>query len=79
MLLDGLQPPVKYYPCKIRELYETLDAKDADILRNCIGDLEAWGAKTLSNALNERGVTVSDLSISRHRKNLCSCGKMTNA
>jgi hypothetical protein len=79
MLLDGLQPPIKFYPCKVRELYETLENADAEILRSAVGNLESWGAKTLSNALHERGISISDLSITRHRKNLCSCGKFNDA
>lgn len=79
MLLDNLTPPQKIYPCRVRELYESLDKSDADILREAIGNIESWAAKTLSNALRERDVSLSDLSITRHRTNRCSCGKLNDA
>lgn len=79
MLLDDLTPPQRIFPCRVRELYETLDKNDAEILRQAIGNVENWPAKTLSNELRERDVTLSDLSITKHRNNRCSCGKMNDA
>lgn len=79
MLLDDLTPPQKIFPCRVRELYETLDKTDAEILRQAIGAVESWAAKTLSNALRERDVVLSDLSITKHRNNRCSCGKLNDA
>lgn len=79
MLLDGLHPPQKIYPCKVRDTYEVLEAKDSAILKEAIGNIEGWGAKTLSNELAKRGITLSDLSITRHRRNICSCGRGVDA
>lgn len=79
MLLDGLTPPRKLFPCKVRDTYETLDPKDATILKEAMGNIDGWGAKTLSNELAKRGITLSDLSITRHRRNICSCGRGINA
>lgn len=79
MLLGDLTPPKRIFPCRVRELYETLEKADSDIMRQAVNNLESWPAKTLSNALRERDVIVSDLAITKHRNNRCSCGDLTNA
>lgn len=79
MLLGDLTPPERIFPCRVRELYETLEKADSDILRQAVDNPEAWAAKTLSNALRERDVVLSDLGITKHRNNRCSCGKLADA
>jgi hypothetical protein len=78
-LLDGLQPPRKNYPCKVRTYLSELDPKDVKILEEAVADLTNWKSKTLSNALQSRGIMLTDLTITRHRQNLCSCATVTNA
>ncbi len=75
-LLDGLEPQKKERPCRVRTLLTELDKKDADILRTAVMSVDLWGAKTLSVALKQRGVLVSDSAITNHRKGGCSCGKI---
>lgn len=72
-MLEGLTPPAKDYSCRVRTVKNELDKKDQDILDSCLADLDGWPAKTLSNALSARGLSISDATISRHRKGLCSC------
>lgn len=79
MLLSDLTPPKRIFPCRVRELYETLEKADSDILRFAIESKDQWPAKTLSNALRERDVMLSDLAITKHRNNRCSCGKLNDA
>ena len=74
-MLENLQPVTRRTNCKVRTLYETLEPKDAVLLRQYIDDVENWAATPLSNALRERNVVVDPKVISRHRKNLCSCGE----
>lgn len=72
-LLTNLTPAKRQFPCKVRTLLQTLDNKDAEILKQAVNDESAWPARTLQNALEHRGVILSDLTINRHRKKLCSC------
>lgn len=72
-MLEDLQPPTKGYTCKVRTIRNGLDKKDQEILDAALADLNNWPSKTLSNALSARGLTVTDNSIARHRKGLCSC------
>ena len=72
-LLTNLTPPKRLFHCKVRTLLQTLDDKDAQILKQAVEDIQGWPARTLQNALEARGVVLSDLTINRHRKKLCSC------
>lgn len=72
-MLENLMPPAKGYTCRVRTILEQLDAKDKAILVAALADVHSWPAKTLSNALSARELKVTDNSISRHRKGLCSC------
>jgi hypothetical protein len=75
-LLDGLEPQKTVRPCRVRSILAQLDDKDVDILDSALKSPELWPAKTLSNALKQRGLVVSDGAISGHRKGSCSCGKI---
>ena len=71
-LLDDLTPPKREWPCAVRTLLGTLDAKDADILSKAVMD-PAWQYYTLEQALLAKGITLSQPSIKRHRLKGCSC------
>jgi len=71
-MLEGLQLPTRQFSCAVRTLYSTLDSKDATILKDAVNNPD-WKPKTLSRALRERGIVISDDSIARHRKGQCSC------
>lgn len=75
-LLDGLEPHKRVRPCRVRSILEQLEGKDVAILSSALQSPELWPAKTLSNALKQRGLVVSDSAISGHRKGSCSCGKI---
>jgi hypothetical protein len=75
-LLDGLEPHKKARPCRVRSILGQLEDKDADILGSALKSPELWPAKTLSNALKQRGVLLSDSAITHHRSKACSCGKI---
>lgn len=72
-LLDNMEPALKRYPCKVRTILESLDVKDETILRAALLDQQNWSANGLSKALNQRGINVADVSITRHREGSCSC------
>lgn len=75
-LLDGLEPHKKARNCRVRSWLGELEQKDADILASALKSPDLWPAKTLSNALKQRGVLLSDSAITHHRSQACSCGKI---
>jgi hypothetical protein len=76
MMLDGLEPPKRVFSCRVRSVLETLDDKDKKIFEVAIQSFDLWPARTLSNALKQRGLVLSDGAIAQHRKGSCSCGKI---
>jgi hypothetical protein len=71
-MLEGLQPPDKVPPCKVREIAEGLDAKDQAILKAALID-PSWPTLTLANSLNSRGIKISESPLRKHRAGRCSC------
>lgn len=73
-MLEGLKPPVRAnYTCKVGFYLSTLKSADVEILQKAIDDSKLWPAKTLSDQLAQRTVKIADTSITRHRRQLCSC------
>ena len=72
-MLEDLTPPVKVFPCKVREVSETLDKADSEIFVKAVADLAAWSNNGLAAALTKRGVYISEKSIRKHRRTECSC------
>jgi hypothetical protein len=72
-MLEDLTPPVKVFPCKVREVSETLEKADGAIFMKAVTDVAAWSNNGLAAALNKRGVYISEKSIRKHRRNECSC------
>ena len=71
-MLEGFAPPSRHRPCRVREVLQTLEPKDQEILEKALAD-SAWGTKTLSKALSERGLQISETPLSKHRTGRCSC------
>jgi len=67
-----LKPPTRQMPCKVRELIDTLEPKDQEILKAALLD-SAWGNITLANSLSQRGLSISETPIRKHRLGRCSC------
>jgi uncharacterized protein (DUF2141 family) len=74
-MLEGLEPPKQKFTCKVSILLSDLDKKDGEILQAAIDDARKWPAKSLQKALKERGVSLADTVISKHRTKLCRCYK----
>jgi hypothetical protein len=73
-MLEGLEPAKSnVYRCKVNTYLLELDATDRDILDSAVDDDKTWPAQTLATALRKRGVIISDLTIGRHRKQVCAC------
>lgn len=72
-MLEDMIPPVKIFPCKVREVTETLEDSDAVIFTKALNDVASWSNNGLAAALNKRGVYISEKSIRKHRRKECSC------
>jgi FixJ family two-component response regulator len=73
-MLEGLTPKVHKPSCKIRKILESLEPKDQEILKNALANL-AWTSVALARELTARGISVSEKTISWHRKGGCSCAR----
>jgi hypothetical protein len=73
-MLEGLTPPSNHRgSCKVAIVAETLSDKDAEILFAAIADKENWPIKTLSKALQIKGLRISDTPLTSHRAQTCVC------
>jgi hypothetical protein len=73
-MLDGLTPPqnrAEY--CKIADMAAEMKESDRTIFIGAIDDHASWPANTLSIALRQRGTSVADTTITKHRKRACAC------
>ena len=72
-MLEDLTPPVRVFPCKVREVAQELDESDSTIFMNAIANLGEWSNNGLAAELTKRGVYISEKSIRKHRRKECSC------
>jgi hypothetical protein len=73
-MLEGLKPPTRTNgTCKVGVIANTLEAKDRVILLAAVDNAKEWPVKTLSKALNERGLQISDSPLYNHRAKTCAC------
>jgi|TARA_R110000744_G_scaffold129860_1_gene237369 hypothetical protein len=73
-MLEGMKPTKrKSYVCKVATSIEELDATDGKILAAAISDDKTWPAATLATELRKRKLSLSDMTILRHRKQTCVC------
>lgn len=77
-MLEGLTPITSETKCKVGQLLDTLDESDEKILQAALDDTDTWSALALKNALMQRGISVGDVVIGKHRRGLCVC-KANNA
>lgn len=72
-MLEGLQPRTVVRPCAVRSILEGLSDSDQKILRDALGNVDAWSNNGLATALGERGLIISDGPIRKHRSKRCTC------
>ena len=72
-MLEDLTPPVKAFPCRVRQIATELDESDAVIFMNAIENIDAWSNNGLAAELTKRGVQISEKTIRKHRNRYCSC------
>ena len=72
-MLEGLTPPDKRLPCKVRAIFQQLSDEDATILQAALDNESGWNAMNLAKALSDRGLSIGDNTIRKHRRKECSC------
>jgi hypothetical protein len=73
-MLEDLVPPrngSEY--CKVAITLSDLSADDKAILEAALADTESWAANTLSNQLRLRGISLADVTLTKHRRKTCAC------
>lgn len=73
-MLEGMTPPrSRAVYCKIDQLAQTMTDANREIFFEAIDNPTDWSANGLSTALRQRGVSVADTTIQRHRNKTCAC------
>jgi hypothetical protein len=72
-MLEDLKPPVAAANCKVRAVADNLSATDKEILELAVMDKERWPIKSLSRALSDKGIIISETPLSSHRAQSCAC------
>lgn len=71
-MLEDLKPPKRTYSCKVSTIAAELEEKDSKIFLDAVLNPE-WHFKSLSNALADKGITIVDTAIAKHRRKQCAC------
>ena len=71
-MLEDLKPKSQLFPCKMRELLESLSDSDQRILKDAIASPD-WTTNALTRALKDKGIDISYTSVRRHELRHCSC------
>jgi hypothetical protein len=78
-MLEKVRDKVKkgrVYPCRTRELYDSLLEADKEILMSLLTDF-TLSDNSISTALRDQaGIIIADTSIARHRRGFCSCSRI---
>jgi len=72
-MLEDLKPTNFRGSCKVGAVMETLSQTDREILSGAIFDTTNWPVKTLSRALGQKGIQLSETPITAHRFKNCAC------
>lgn len=73
-MLEGLTPPKnKSESCKVEQVLSKLSEADCAILVEAIDNSALWPHATLAKALRQRGVSLADVTIAKHRNRTCAC------
>jgi len=73
-MLEGLAPqPTKAVYCKVAITLAELEESDKEILSAAIDDYKAWSANGLSTQLRLKGLSMADVTITKHRNQACAC------
>jgi hypothetical protein len=73
-MFDDLKLQEKQWPCKVRDLLNSLDDSDRKVLTTIMKD-SRWTNEALARAINERGFNIVGITLGRHRRGACSCSR----
>ena len=73
LLLAGLEPNRREYPCNVDNVLKELEEADRKILQDALDDPKKWSPYGLHHALKLRGIKLNDKAILKHRSGECSC------
>lgn len=74
-LLDGLEPIKNIEPCRVGKLVLELEPSDQQTLIKALED-DRWTPRSLTNALNARGITIARDTLQAHMRKTCRCSKI---
>lgn len=74
-MLENLVIPQRSWPCKVKQVSESLTEVDRKIFVDAVMNPE-WPLKTLENELNKRGLDISEAPIRKHRNKACACFRL---
>lgn len=73
-MLEGLQRPTnKTNFCKVQMQMAELEQSDKEILEAALANVRLWPANTLSTQLRLKGLSLADVTITKHRTQACAC------
>jgi hypothetical protein len=71
-MLEDLTPPVREFPCGLREIMSTLDESDQVILKDALANREIWSNLGLAKALTAKGLPAGERLIRERRDKPCN-------
>lgn len=73
-MLEGLTPPKnKSEFCKVEQILSKLSEADRVVLVEALDNQMLWPHATLARAIRQRGVSLADVTIAKHRIRTCAC------
>ena len=73
-MLEGLTPPLDNTLCLLGQKALELSEDDKKVLEASLED-PRWTSSALKRALDERGFSVGDTVMLKHRKKECACAR----
>ncbi len=73
-MLEDLPVPTDEKLCLLAQKAAELSKEDFEILQAALNN-PAWSNIGLARALNERGFTIGDTIVLKHRKKTCRCAR----
>jgi hypothetical protein len=73
-MLEGMTPPSKEMLCAVMSRAAELEPADLKILLDALKD-KRWSNLGLAETLTERGFTISESTLRKHRVGKCACAR----
>ena len=73
-MLEGLTPPTENFFCLIGRKSLELSKEDQEVLEASLAD-PRWSSAALKKALDDRGFSVGETVLRKHRVRECACAR----